>query len=236
MPKETFAFFKDLCRRLGDLFEPRVVAAVAAREVQVLHAFLEGLDAKAIGPLGPGLSVFVKGVALAAKARRYGLVGLHGAGEDAVSRCHPADRGDVVDLFYVAGAPLRALAAGGAAPDLFLLDLAYAERGLADELSHRELADLVPGTDGVALAALVTVLYRFSAFLLDLIYYLLKRGYNFHFHGWILLYSFYCWSFWDIRVRVSDILSTPNLSIIEVRPTSTSCISWLSSTSSSRSS
>jgi len=171
---------QDLRRRLGDLLQPGVVAAVAAGEVEVLHPLLEGLDAEPVGPGRAGLPVLVEGVALTGEPGGHGAVGLDGAGEDAVARRHPADGNHVVDLPDVTGAALGALAAGGAAPDLLFLDLAYAEGGLADQLPHGELAHLVPGTDGVALAALVAVLYRVSAFLLYLVYYLFERGYDFH--------------------------------------------------------
>ena len=97
-------------------------------------------------------------------------------GEDTVTGSHPAKRDHVVDLLHVPGAPLGALPAGGAAPDLLLLYLTEAEGGLPDQLAHAELPYPVPGADRIALSALVAELDGLSAFFSYLVYYLFKWG------------------------------------------------------------
>ena len=54
------------------------------------------------------------------------------------------------------------------------------EGSLTDQLAHTELSHPVPGTDRIALSALVAELDGVSAFLFYLIYYFFEGGYSFH--------------------------------------------------------
>lgn len=83
-------------------------------------------------------------------------------------------------ICFTSRAALGALPAGGATPDLFLLYLSQTEGSLADQLAHTELSHPVPGTDGIALAALIAEFDGVSAFLSYLIDDLFKGSYGFH--------------------------------------------------------
>ena len=91
------------------------------------------------------VSVLVEGVALGAQACADGAVGLDRRREHVVFRGDPAQRHLSIDLLDVARAALRALAAGGAAPDVLPLDLGQAEGGLPDQLAHAELSTRFQG-------------------------------------------------------------------------------------------
>jgi hypothetical protein len=75
---------------------------------------------------------------------------------------------------------LRALAAGGASPDLFVFHFGQTERRLPDQFPHAEAAHPVPGADRVAHSALVAVFEALSAFILDDIDDLFEVGYILH--------------------------------------------------------
>jgi hypothetical protein len=63
----------------------------------------------------------------------------------------------------------RAHAAGGATPDFIQFNLRQAECCLPDDLADAEGPHPVPGTDNVALPALVAVLEGLTAGLVDLV-------------------------------------------------------------------
>ena len=59
---------EDLGRGLGYLLQSRVIAEVAAGEIEDIHPFGEGFYGETLCPVGPGFPVFIEGVALSGKA------------------------------------------------------------------------------------------------------------------------------------------------------------------------
>ena len=170
IPKSTPALLEDLGGGHRHLLHPRVVAVVAADEVQELHALGEGL-----APTSPS--------AQASRLARSSPSGLPSVASEAAAAVRTAAtesgntpyfvamrRSDDADLDLpdAPGALRRAHAAGRAAPHLVELDLGQAEGGLADDLADAEVADPVPRADDVALAALVAEPGGRPAGLLDL--------------------------------------------------------------------
>jgi hypothetical protein len=70
-----------------------------------------------------------------------------------------------LNLIHAPGAGVYTSFAGRATPHFFLVYLSQTESCLADELTHTELPNPVPGTDRITQSALVTVFERIATFL-----------------------------------------------------------------------
>jgi hypothetical protein len=105
----------------------------------------------------------------------------HRTGEHTVLRGNPAQGDPSFDLFDSPWAALGAGSAGGAAPDLLVLDLGQSERSLPDDLPHTEGPNTIPRADNVAQAALVAQLERVASLGFDDLNDVFERGYSFHF-------------------------------------------------------
>ncbi len=165
---------------LGDLLHPRVIAHVAAAEEQNLGLLTERSDGALRRPIRPGRARLAQRIAFGGQTRTRRLHDAGGCGDDVIVGCQPTDGDPERDLIDAAGAPFGAVAAGGAAPDVFALDLGQAKGGLADDLPNAEASDFVPRAHDVAFSALKAETIRVSARRLDLVEHFYEGSDRFH--------------------------------------------------------
>ncbi len=160
---------KDTGRGLGDFLQSRIIAGIAAREIEHLRAFGELVHSRVFRPIGPVLRILSPGITDARKARHDTPKIGDARRNDTVRHQQPANGPHHVDDLYASGAPLNTVTAGGAQPEVFGFERNNAEFCLIDDSANEKLPHTIPRTSRIAFSALIAEFEGVSTRLFDAI-------------------------------------------------------------------